>query len=289
MFRYKPFPIAAILAVFLLISFVNSSYAPETFFPVIHEPIEIEVLRSYNDISTEYNHGIPYFTFYIKTNRPFFMILWYVDDAYEGISMGNGDKTEDYFGFSNLPGNIKGKEYEIKAVVWPPEPFNMQTASETYDFTVVRPIIVEGNGPRTGVRGHAEVTRFYFNGSTVVMDASAYAYNRTAREVNVHAWFRTKKYTGKNGDEIRPEQRDTKPLEKNVKSGKRSKYYTPDSSVVDRQIGGLIGDEKYYFDAHTHLQVTAHIGGIARVDDWEADTRADAGEIIEFSKTDNPE
>ncbi len=106
MFKYKAILIAVILTALLFVSFINSNYAVETTFPVGHKPIVIEELRSYNNISTEYNYSSPYFTFYIKTDRPFSYIFWFVDNAYEGMSVGDGNKTDTYFGFPNLPGNI---------------------------------------------------------------------------------------------------------------------------------------------------------------------------------------
>ncbi len=89
-----------------------------------------------------------------------------------------------------------------------------------------------------------------------------------------------KAYEGPNGGEIfDAEQRDTKPTE-TVEVGNSSNYYSPDGAIVNRWIGD-IGENEYYFDAHTHLHVYTATG-THKEDHWQADTG-----VQEFTKKDN--
>ena len=85
MLKYKTFTIAVVFAAFLLIGFVGLNDAVEIEFsigpepvalevPIGPDPIEIEELRSYNGTTTEYDYGSPYFTFYIRTDKPYSFI-----------------------------------------------------------------------------------------------------------------------------------------------------------------------------------------------------------------------
>ncbi len=284
--KQKSILTAVILAAFVFVGFIKSGDAVETTVPVNHKPIVIEELRSYNDRSTEYNYSSSHFTFYIKTDRPYSYIFWFVDDVYEGMSVGDGNNTDTYFGFPNLPGNIKGKEYEIKAIAWPPEPGNFLVDTEIYDFMVVKPVVTEGYGPNSGFWGSAEVKRHYFNGTTFVMEAKTYASNPTNETLRAGAWFQQRKYKTKGdstaGDlvNIKRDPHIEAPLEFEDVAPGESLSDSPNSMMVDIGHGGLIGDsERVWLDAHTHLQVHS-----IPTDDWEADTG-----VHVFTAEDNPE
>lgn len=110
------------------------------------------------------------------------------------------------------------------------------------------------------------------------MSASTYAHNGTNKELRVLAWFRQRRYI--NGGQVW-EGRDTKSSVDIAPN--HSSSASADSSIVDYSIGGPIGqDEKYYFDAHTHLQVTT-VQAPHKEDHWEADTG-----VQKFTVDDNP-
>ena len=220
-------------------------------------------------------------------------IDWYIKDGpdsdyeYEKTTMHNG-ATSAYEYLGNFTGNIKGKKYGVRAVV----SFEESSDEDAYDtFKVCKPEEASNNGlgTKTGAYGYAYVSCFYYDGSSVVMSASAYATNPTnnpkAKDpddnpLKVAVWFRTNQFTGINGREIQPERRDTKPTE-TVEVGNSSEYYTPNGMIVDRWVGTLAKGDKYYFLAHTHVRVFT-VKGNHKEDNWEADT-----EVQEFTWRDN--
>lgn len=298
--------IAAMAICSMFIIGVQKSDAVETTVPVAHEPIVIEELRSYNYSSTEYDYyNSGYFTFYIQTDRPFSYIFWFVDDVLEGMSQGDGTQTDTYFSFSNLPGEIKGKKYKIEARAWPLEPGNFLIDTETYDFTVVTPVIREGYGPNTGAWGYVEISSFYYNGSHIIMSSSAYAYNPennpeakdpTDNPLRVSPWFRTQEFPAPDGA-AGNEHRDTKDPEI-IGVGETSDSYSPGpftdpdpgsggGAPFDRFVGNL-GDEEVYYNAHTHLMVST-TKGLTKQDHWEVDTQEQTGTAaVTFTGTDGP-
>ena len=236
--------------------------------------------------------GCPTFSHLVE-GLPNYTVEWYINNVYKATSYGSSDnpKTEAYFSpYDKIPGAIKGQKYIIKAVARPMagDPTGAVTATDSYVVRVHEPIVESGiktpswEKPRiTGAYGYVEISRHYFNGTTFVMDAYAYAYNGTDETLRAQAWFRQTEYTASDGAVI-DEKRDTKDLE-DVEAGTMYGSYTPDSSIVNFDINRLIGeDEERYFDAHTHLQVTT-VEGIFVQDDWEVDTT-----ILTFTAEDNP-
>lgn len=192
--KQKSILTAVILAAFVFVCFVKSGDAD----------IEIVELRSYNNSSTEYDYfGDPYFTFYVETNEPYGGLLWSVDGNYEDGTLGDGSSKGHYFSLT-LPGSIKGNTYEIEVVAYGIGPDGNlvlptdDTDTETYDFTVVTPEVDDGPGTNSGFFGHAEVTQHYFNGTSFVMSASAFAYNPTNTTLRAGAWFRQQKFSSRN-------------------------------------------------------------------------------------------
>ena len=173
-------------------------------------------------------------------------------------------------------GSLKGTTYTIKAIAWDQENhWDIFLDTDSYTLTVYRPIIKSGynevtleNARITGAYGYIEISRHYFNGTTFVMDAYASAYNGTDETLRAQAWFRQTEYTAPDGSAIAiQEKRDTKGLN-DVEVDNTYGPYTPDSFIVDFDIGRPIGDtEVRYFDVHTHLQVTTVEGLIFVQDD----------------------
>ncbi len=122
--------IAVLSSVFLL-GIVNSSDA-----------IEIVELRSYNNTNIEYDYGYPYFTFYVRTDKPYSKLTWYVYDVATeetrriDSAEGDGVRKDYYFSISYLPGAPTGREYVIGVEAQKKIGKWMSFNIATYDFTV---------------------------------------------------------------------------------------------------------------------------------------------------------
>ena len=226
-------------------------------------------------------HGYgAYATAYLSADEAIDYIDWYVNETYERASMHSHGTTSVSVSLNDLSGHIKGAKHTIKAIAWFWDEANETrlTDTDSYSVRVYKPIQTSRTGRNTGAYGTAEVSAHYFNGNSFVMSASTYAHNGTGQKLRVHAWFRQRRYI--NGGQVW-EGRDTKPVVDIDPNNSSSA--SADSSVVDYSIGGLIGaDERYYFDAHTHLQVTT-VKAPHKEDHWEADTG-----VQEFTADDNP-
>ncbi len=145
---------------------------------------------------------------------------------------------------------------------------------------MVKPIWLYEVGPNTGARVSLEISRFYYDGSSIIMDSTIYARNPTDNpgEIIVSPWFWTQKYDAPDG-RGEDEHRDTKPSEV-IAVGETSQYFTPGPNTdpeeelgggqpFHRNIGTLEKDKEVYYKAHAHLQVDG--GG---VDSWEVDTQS---------------
>lgn len=263
MFRYKTLLIAAILAVFVLFCFIhNSEAASITSFSVY--------------AGDDWGSGTTAYAS-LTADEEISFIDWHIDGKYKFSSEHGNGTNSVYVYLGTFTGHIKGEKYSVRAVVSFVESSD-EEASDTFRVYKYIPSPSNGIGSKTGANGYADVSRFYYDGSSVVMSASAYASNNTDKDLKVAVWFRTKEYTGLDGNEIfGREKRDTKPTE-DVDKGESSKSYSPDG-FVNRAIGD-IGDDEYYFDAHTHLHVyTAK--GPHKEDHWEADTG-----VLKFTKAD---
>ena len=78
MLRYKTFLLAAILAAFVLLGFVTHSDA-----------IKILEMRPEDGYSTEttVSGNYVYHQSYVKTDKPFYDVTWYVDDEPAGYTL----------------------------------------------------------------------------------------------------------------------------------------------------------------------------------------------------------
>ena len=156
-----------------------------------------------NTEDTSYN-GYTYHSAYVKTDVPFYSVIWYVNDTFVSSSYGGHEKTEAWFYPNSLTGSIKGVKHTIKAKVMRIED-DGTTLSDTASYTVrmFEPIYSYKRGEHTGAWGSVEISRFYYDGSDIVMSASAYAYNPSnnpeAKDpddnpLTVLPWFRTHEY-----------------------------------------------------------------------------------------------
>ena len=157
--------------------------------------------------------------------------------------------------------------------------------------------------PHTGAKGYVGISRFYYDGSHIIMDSYARAYNPSNNPkagdlkkfpLTVLPWFRTHEYPAPDGNAA-DEHRDTKDSE-TIDLGEYSQYYYPGpltdpDPVTDerkpfhRDVGDLTG-RKVYFNAHAHLQV---YGTRTGTDDWEVDTQQQTGTAaVTFTWEDGP-
>lgn len=232
----------------------------------------------------------------LTTDEDILFIDWYIDDEHSFTSLhGNTQSVYEYLG--TFDGNIKGKKYDVRAVV----SFVESSDAEGSDtFRVYKPIYLSRTGENTGAQGYAEISSFYYTGSHIIMSSYAYASNPTnnpeAKDPNnntlrVAPWFWTQKYPapdGAGGDE----RRDTK-VPEDIEVGETSQYFyagphTNEGLPFDRDIGTLGKGQKVYYKAHTHLHVFT-IQGNHKEDHWEVDTQQQTGTAaVTFTAADGP-
>lgn len=229
----------------------------------------------------------------VETDKPIYSVSWCVDDELVASQtfdpVAGPTSTYCTIDVSNYPGHIKGNEYEVEVEVWEWDADDEVFRSDTEDYvvTALAPVVTSFTGTNSGFYGYARVLRHYFNGTTFVMEADAYAYNDTDETLHVGAWFQQKKYKTK-GDgtaggliEIRRDPHIDAPLEfEAVGPGEPFSDY-PDSMMVEIWHGadGIGEGERVWLDAHSHLQVHS-----IPTDDWDADTG-----VHLFTADDNPE
>ncbi len=261
---------------------------------------------------TSYN-GFTYHMAYVETDVPIYHVNWYIDDviAYSE-TLDSTTKNASYFpcydptSSAKIPGIIKGKKYDIGVKVWEWDADDEEFRSTTASYTVrmFEPIYLYKQGERTGAWGSVEISRFYYDGSHIIMDSYAYAYNPSNNPkagdldkfpLTVLPWFWTHKYPAPDGN-ASDEHRDTKDSE-TIDLGESSQYYYPgpltdpdpvtnERKPFNRYVGTLEKGDRRYFKAHAHLQVYgARIG----TDDWEVDTQQQTGTAaVTFTYKDGP-
>ena len=230
----------------------------------------------------------------VTANENIEFIDWYINSnpnnensTYEYSSTtvhGNTKNVNEYLG--SFSGESKGSKYGVKAVV----SFEESSDEDVTDtFRVFRPASDPQNGKRTdppsktGADGYAYVYRHYCDGSAIVMEGSAYAYNPLDNDnpLKVEAWFRVTEYPG--GGVAGEVKRDPYPIEE-IAVGETSTTGSPNNMIVGIPLGegGIQKGEELYYDAHTHLRVFT-TKGQHREDNWEADTG-----VQKFTWLDNP-
>ncbi len=296
--------IATIVAICFLFGMMSSAQA------------QIEIIDMYMPSETE-DYGYIRGCAYIETDIPYDTVYWYIGDPddpdnlkYVGETLGDGGATRAWFApsVSDCPGHVKGRKYRIAAKAWY---YNRDTKTSTSDydsrdFTVYKPIYLYEPGPNTGAYGSVEISRFYYDGSDIIMDASIYAYNPKNNPkakkpdnnpLSVLLWFRTDKYDAPNGQvDDKEHHRDTKPIEI-IQVGKHSQTYNPGpytdpepwrggGKLFDRDVGIIEEDNPLYYNAHAHLQV---FGNSGPADNWEVDTEHQTGTTaVTFTWKDGP-
>ena len=222
----------------------------------------------------------------LTTDEDIDFIDWHIDGEYSFTST-HGDTQSVYVYLGTYVGDIKGKKYDVMAVVSFEESSDAD-ASDT--FRVYKPEITSGPGSNTGASGSAYVSSLSFDGSFITMSGSAYAYNNTNNDLRVAAWFRQQKYHTVNGEAggldglPRRDPHIDNPIVFVDLPPNQSYSDSVDSSMTQFTIGRLIDEgEILFYDAHTHLQVTGQINGQHKEDHWEADSGVQG-----FTSDDNP-
>ncbi len=179
-------------------------------------------------------------TAYVNTDEDIVCIRWSVDDVYSHTThYGAGTRfASEIF---TLTGSIKGEKYTIEAEVSFWDGDNCVSDTDSYKFRMFKPIDSPQNGPgqNTGASGHAVISSFYYDGSSIIMSSYAYAYNPRnnpkAKDpddnpLQVLAWFRTQEYPAPDGA-AGNEHRDTKDSEI-ITVGETSKNFTPGPNLT---------------------------------------------------------
>ncbi len=222
----------------------------------------------------------------LTTDENIDFIDWHIDGEYSFTST-HGDTQSVYVYLGTYVGNIKGIKYDVRGVVSFEESSDAD-ASDT--FRVYKPIVTSGPGSNTGASGSAYVSSLSFDGSSITMSGSAYAYNDTNNDLRVAAWFRQQKFHTVNGEAggldglPRRDPHIDDPIVFVDLPPNQTFSDSVDSSMTKFTIGRRIRrGEIFFYDAHTHLQVTGQINGQHEEDHWEADSGVQG-----FTFDDNP-
>lgn len=117
---------------------------------------------------------------------------------------------------------------------------------------------------RTGVYGSVELKRHYHDGSGIVMEGTAYAYNGTDKDCTVSSFFRHSRMDAGGFQRQDPEFGPNNELPPPVPLAAGTSYSdTADSDYlrfpVPNNGGRIVGKDSYEFDAHIHLDVHGNV------------------------------
>ncbi|MDE0483943.1 MAG: hypothetical protein OXI67_15280 [Candidatus Poribacteria bacterium] len=210
----------------------------------------------------------------LTTDEDIDFIDWHIDGEYSFTST-HGDTQSVYVYLGTYVGDIKGKKYDVMAVVSFEESSDAD-ASDT--FRVYKPIYTTAVDGNNGIPQHPDVDGYvvlyshYFDGQNIVMSGSVNAYNGSNDSVHCSSWFRHTEYDA-NGFPT-GWQRTTNGPSGPVEHG--MSYDASSNSMTDYFVGGSIGpDDAYYLNAHIHLTT------------GQDDRHVDTG-INRFTQDDNP-
>lgn len=227
----------------------------------------------------------------VTTDTPYYVVEWYLDDVYKGCTPGGYEGDEDgpttaTFNFSGISGELQGDKHRIKAIAWDQEDHD-DSASDTkfYEIRVFAPLTVDTGFKRTGVMGHVELTRHYFDGEYINVEGYVYAFNYSGNEARAKSWFRQTEYESDASNALGTgwERQDPpfdvpNPL---TKFGHGESYNDSGSSYISFYVGRNMGpDDVYYLNPHIHLEVSNNVA----VDVWH-----ESGTMINtFNNSHNP-
>lgn len=152
------------------------------------------------DSNTDYGYGGDCYAS-LAADEDIQFIDWYVkqtyptseaDSEYEILfTSSHYGGTSVYVWLGSFDGHIKIAEYDIKAVALFTDAENNTFVSDSSTTTtsVYKPVY-EGGYKITGIYGYSELTAHYFDGSSIVMDGYAWAYNGTGGNATGTGRFR---------------------------------------------------------------------------------------------------
>lgn len=166
--KLQTFLIATAITFLTLLGFADKSPA-----------LEIEEVRPYYRNYDLYQYGsnsVSHYA-YARTDKPYYVVHWYVNGNYVGYSPGANEGEEDgpteascYFEVGT--GTISGTTYTITARAWDQEDHNNDLSdTDSYEVTVYKPIVLTEPHPKAldDVSGYAEISRHHRNGNDVIM------------------------------------------------------------------------------------------------------------------------
>ncbi len=240
----------------LLFGMMSSSQAAEiTSLSVYANPDYGSGTNLYPSLTAD--EDIMYIDWYVKQTYPKID----ADSDYEHVHTSmhsHGTRSVSLRLPQSYDGHIKIAAYDIKAKVC----FDNQIyVSATTTVDVYRPVY-EGGYKKTGVYGYSELTAHYFNGSSIVMDGFAWAYNGTGDPARITGRFR---HTALNKplDELERELPGV-----TLKDGEFVHYTTSDWGETFFHFNTTLEDgEEWHCDAY--LRIHAGIGA-GKPDNWWA-------------------
>ena len=250
--KFKTITIAAVIASLLLIGFVVKSEAGNITSLCVTANTDYGGGADFS-ASLSASEDISYIDWYVKQTYP-------VDEAdsdYEHVhtSMHSIGTRSVSVCIGSFDGHIKIAEYDVKAEVR----FLDSSNSSTTTTSVYKPVY-EGSYKRTGVYGYSELTAHYFDGSSIIMDGFAWAYNGTGERASGSGRFR---HTEKNGGWLE------KDLPGEIfEQGETYGYSTSHwGTFFNFSTGGDIRPNRHWTcDAYLRLQVHQEV-----TDDWLAE------------------
>ena len=247
MFRYKHFPIAAVLAAFMLISFVGNSHA-----------FEIEEMTT---DSEDYNHGDSqgiWHLCHVKTSAPYWAVDWYIDDQPQKTSWGDSEdpQVDAYFWPYWLTGTITGKEYTIKAIAYPlndEAPNGGTQVTQSYTLTVYQ--VRNDSSTKLDVWGNVTLYSLKYEHPYITPDGDAVAYNKGNEWNKIRRIFHrfVHQVTGPN---VQREEVDETPGGQVVKLMKGKRYDAPIPSFFPIYIGDGESEQEYNSKVYMRLEVS---------------------------------
>ena len=150
---FRVYLVAFAILTFMLIGFVGIVDAIEimSMRPEFLHPTEI----GGNEYEDWRWHDYLYHTANVRTDKPFYDVIWYVDDELAGYTFWSDgpSTTEAFFSLYWLTGSHDGTTYTIKADAWTIGDNNVaESDTDSYELTVYRPFQIEEMYPAYG--GH---------------------------------------------------------------------------------------------------------------------------------------
>ncbi len=179
--KFKTIAIAAVIASLLLVGLNYSEAASITSLSVSANTDWGGGSDFYASLSAD--EDIRYINWYVKQTYP----ADEADKDYKHVhtSMHSTGTQSVYVYLGSFDGHIKIAEHDIKAEVT----FEDASDSSTTSTSVYQPVF-KGGYKQTGIHGYSELTAHYYDGSYIVMDGFAWAYNGTGGNASGSGRFR---------------------------------------------------------------------------------------------------